>query len=243
MKSERVVLLMLGFLCASAHGSGTCFSDAPKNAATGITVRQANNAKLWQTYHGFGEKPLTWRWHESATCAYLTVTCLVERTVVGPVAIQREAGAVSGEYDLAAALGDVMESSLYDVVIADFDGDDELFVRSARIAVLPKSFELKKVSLHPRRTKVDRTSVSVIPYDKAWTASSADASSAGIELSTAEGWTLSLPLPGTEGFVPLDMQSVAFGQNRCADLGLIFDGEKVCSTSLVLRYASVFLVR
>jgi hypothetical protein len=150
---------------------------------------------------------------------------------------------VSGEYDLAAALGDITQSSLYDVVIADFDGDNELFVRSARIAVLPRSFELKKVSLQPRRTKVDRTLVSVIPYDRAWITSSADASSAGIELSTAEGWTLSLPLPGTEGFVPLDMQSVAFGQNRCADLCLVFDGEEAYRTSLVLKYASVFLVR
>ena len=209
----------------------------------GVTVRSANNAKLWQTYHEFGEKPLAWRWHESATCAYLTVTCHVERTVFGPVAIQRESGAVSGKYDLAAALGDVTESSLYDVVIADFDGDNELFVRSARIAVLPKSFELKKVTSQPCRTKVNRNSVCVIPYNRAWTASSADESSAGIELSTAEGWTLSVPLPGKEGFVPLDMQSVAFGQNRCADLCLVFDGEEAYRTSLVLKYASVFLVR
>ena len=213
------------------------FALSPMQA--GITVRQSDKAKLWQVYHGFGERPLTWRWHESATCAYLTVTCHVERTVIGPVAIQRESGAVSGEYDLASTLGDKAESRIYDVVLADCAGDVELSVRTARIAVLAETFELKKVG----RTKVERSSVFAVPYDRAWSESSANAISADMAISMEDGALLSLPLSETDGFALLDMQSVPFGEDRCADIGLLFDKDETWRTSLVLKCASVFIVR
>ena len=242
MKQRNCMKRIAGAFVA-LMASLSSMADSSLSEQSSITVRSANDVRLWQVYHDFAQKPLVWRWHEFADCAYLTVTSLVERTVHGPVKIERESGSLYGEYSLYEELGGGSGSRMYDVVVRHCVGEEELSVQSARLVLLPESFELKKIAAQTGKTKVERDSVAVVPYDSAWFEEAANAESAQVVFPEIGGAGSVAQLSGAAGFMPLDMNRIGFGEDRTARVALRFDDVEASSAVLALRCASVFLVR
>lgn len=241
LMKRKMAGVLVALMASLSPMAGSVLSTM--SVQSGVTVRSANDVRLWQVYHDFAQKPLVWRWHGSADCAYLTVTCLVERTVLGPVKIERDTGSLYGECNLYEKLGGGTGNRMYDVVIRNCVGEDELSVQSARFVVLPESLELKRFVAQTGKTKVDRDSVAVIPYDSAWSEMTANAGSAEVRFPEVGDPSSAVRLSGTSGFMPLDMKRIAFGEDRTVQGVLRFDDVEACSAVLALRYASVFLVR
>lgn len=222
--------------CLGAVADGT--------STNSITLRPVGDGIRWQTCLGpAGNGTVTWRWDDGADSASLTVTCHVERTVIGPVGIARAAGEKYGSYEFGSSWKGARRIRLYDFALVMSGDGNVLASQSARVALHPDSIDVRKPSPSRDWRVVDRSAVYAVPYDRSWSGATSAAGAVSLGTVTAEGTGVSAELDGVSGFAPLDVSPLMSGSVRNAEAGLEFDGVTAWEASMTARCASIFVVR
>lgn len=159
-----------------------------------VEIRPSEHGRSWQVMQAT-DGCVSWVWPNGATAARIVVTSYVNKLRTKTFDVVREADAELGTLALPGAAEGTGEK-LFDLVLTLFAGESELDVLTARVAVLPKSFDLQVPgSAAWKEVLADR----IVPYDREW---SEGGTEAALSLAAADKLA-EIPLPGDSGFAPL----------------------------------------
>ena len=205
--------------------------------ATGFIVRASASGRTWQVNYA-PDEPIVWVWPDKATAASLTVTSHVSRATSTSYEIAREDGAETGSWSIPAPVRtSVSGEYLYDLVLEIKAGTKVIETLTARVVILPETFDVLVADSSAWRTANDRQA-RPIPYDSDWTTNALPAT---LTFTPDGGEPVICALAGKSGFEPPEFRLRLGDYAGAFAAALVFDGTDVCTAALERRMPGVTL--